>query len=151
VSRAAWAIPDADPRWGATTLVGLDAQLKTESAGQKTVRVKRLTGKRGTPEALAGLARVLGGLLARVHAAPRPDDGAPAATISAAIGADAAAFADEQAEAGDAYAASVIADHPRFRAALDALGPLLGVPFDPAYAPPPDLAALYGTPPEANP
>lgn len=150
-SRAAWAIPDADPLWGTTSLVGLDAQIKTETDGQKTVRVKRLTGKRGTPEALTGLAVVLGGLLARVHAAPRADDATPAARIAAVVGADAVAFADEQADVGDAYAAAMLADFPRFQAALDALGPALGLPYDPAYAPSPDLAALYGTPPEVSP
>ena len=56
ISRAVWAIPDADPLWGATSWVGLDCQIKTESDGEKSVRVKRLTGERGTPDAITGLA-----------------------------------------------------------------------------------------------
>ncbi|APR74768.1 Hypothetical protein A7982_00114 [Minicystis rosea] len=150
VSRAVWAIPDADPLWGTTQWLGLDCQIKTESEGQKTVRVKRLSGKRGTPEAITGLARVLGTLLARVHAASL-DQSAPAAVIDAAIGSNASAFADEQADVGDAYAARVLADHQRFVTVLDELGPRLGIPFDPADTPSPDLAALYGTPPLASP
>ncbi|MFT3776510.1 MAG: DUF2252 family protein [Minicystis sp.] len=151
ISRAAWAIPDADPLWGTTQWVGLDCQIKTESEGQKTVRVKRLTGKRGTPEAITGLARTLGSLLARAHAASPGDDTHPAAAIDAVIGDAASAFADEQADVAETYAARVLADLPRFQSALAALGPTLGIPFDPADTPPPDLAALYGTPPSASP
>jgi uncharacterized protein (DUF2252 family) len=148
ISRAVWAIPDADPLWGTTRWLGLDCQIKTESEGEKTVRVKRLDGKRGTPEAITGLARTLGALLARVHAA-KPGDGTdPASAIAAVIGNDAEAFADEQADVAETYAAQVLADWPRFAAALAELGQRLGIPLDPADAPRPDLAALYGTPPE---
>jgi uncharacterized protein (DUF2252 family) len=151
LSRAMWAIPDADPLWGTTTWLGLDCQIKTETDGEKTFRVKRLTGKRGTPAAITGAARVFGGLLARLHAA-RPADGSdPVAAIDAAIGADAAAFADEQADFAERYAARVLADLTLFQGALADLGPTLGLVPDPADAPPPDLAALYGTPPAASP
>lgn len=151
ISRAMWAIPDADPLWGTTRWLGLDCQIKTETEGQKTTRVRRLTGKRGTPEAIAGLARTLGALLARLHAAPPGDGTDPAAAIATAVGSDVDAFADEQADVAEAYAARVLADHPRFQTALAELGPALGIPVDPADAPRPDLAALYGTPPEATP
>src|SRR6185312_2041142 len=99
---------------------------------EKTFRVKRLTGDRGTVDAITAAARTLGALLARVHATPTPDGADNAAGIAAAIGADVNAFADEQADRAEAYAD---------------LGPTRGVPADPADAPPPDLAALYGTPP----
>lgn len=150
ISRAVWAIPDADPLWGTTSWLGLPCQIKTESDGQKNVRVSRLDGKRGTVEAITGLARTLGALLARIHAAPPGDGSDPVAAIAAAIGDGAAAFADEQADVAERSADRVLEDHPRFIAALADLGPRLGIPFDPADAPGPDLAALYGTPPEAN-
>lgn len=148
-SRRAWAIPDAEPLWGVTNLLGLPCQIKLESEGQKTVRVTRLVEDRGTPEAIAGLARALGHVLARVHASPIVDGETPAETIDAAIGGDAAAFADEQADVGDRCAAQAIADHARFVAVLAELGPSLGVPVDPADAPSPDLRALFGAPPES--
>lgn len=151
VSRRVWAIPDAEPLWGTTRWLGLDCQIKTETEGQKGVRVRRLEGKRGTPEALLGLARALGALLGRMHAAPPGDDTNPAAAIDAAIGRDGEAFADEQADVAEAYADRVMADFALFVAALDELGPRLGTPIDPADLPHPDLAALYGTPPTVSP
>jgi uncharacterized protein (DUF2252 family) len=147
VAHAVWGIPDADPLWGTATWMGLDVQIKTETDGEKTFRVKRLTGNRGTVDAITAAARALGALLARVHAAPTPDGADNAAGIAAAIGADMNAFADEQADRAEAYADRVFSDHALFQKALVDLGPTLGVPADPADAPPPDLAALYGTPP----
>jgi uncharacterized protein (DUF2252 family) len=151
VARAVWGIPDADPLWGTTTWLGFDCQIKTESDGEKTFRVKRLTGSRGTPEALTGAARTFGALLARVHATPTPDGASPSAAIAAAIGADPGPFADEQADFAEQYAEVVLADHALFGKALSDLGPTLGVPADPADTPSPDLAAVYGAPPPSNP
>lgn len=151
VSRRVWAIPDADPLWGTTRLLGLECQIKTETEGQKGVRVRRLVGKRGTPEAILGLADALGALLARVHAAPPGDDTHPAVAIDAVIAGDDDAFADEQADLAEVYADRVMADVGLFRAAIAEIGPALGIPFDPADGPSPDLAALYGTPPTVSP
>ena len=151
VSRRLWAIPDADPLWGTTRFLGLDCQIKTETEGQKGVRVRRLEKKRGTPEAITGLARALGSLLARMHATPPGDDTDPAAAIDAAIGADGEVFADEQADVAEAYADRALNDVPLFGHALTELGPRLGVPFDSLDMPPPDLAALYGVPPTGSP
>jgi hypothetical protein len=150
-SRAVWAIPDADPLWGVSSWLGFPVQIKTESDGEKTVRVDRFTGARGTPEALTTFAGVLGALLARMHAAPPGDGSDPATAIAAAIAADPEGFANEQAEIGDAYAQRVLADWPLFKDALAQLGPDLGFPVTPDDAPSPDLAAVYGTPPAAAP
>jgi uncharacterized protein (DUF2252 family) len=146
-SRAAWAIPDAAPLWGTTSWVGLPCQIRLESSGQKTIRVSRLTGDLGTPEALSGLARELGRLLARAHGSPLLPGETPASRVAAVIGADAAAFADEQADTAERYAAQVLLDHALFVSALADLGPRLGVPADATDTPSPDLAALFGTPP----
>jgi uncharacterized protein (DUF2252 family) len=146
-SRAAWAIPDAAPLWGTTSWVGLPCQVRLESSGQKTIRVSRLTGDRGTPAAITGLARGLGRLLARAHGSPLFQGEAPAARLAALIGADPAAFADEQADTAERYAAQVLRDHALFVSALADLGPRLGVPDDPSDTPSPDLAALFGSPP----
>jgi uncharacterized protein (DUF2252 family) len=145
-SRAAWARPDAERWWGASRLLGLPVQVRLESEAQKSVRVARLVGARGTPEALSSLADVLGALLARVHAVPVPRESDPAVVVSGAIGADVAAFAEEQAAFAEGYAARSLGDAARFAAALDALGPRLGVPIDPIDAPRADTRALWGTP-----
>jgi hypothetical protein len=68
-SRAAWARPDAAPLWGVTSLLGLPCQVRWESEGQKTLRVRRLVGQLGTAEAIIALGRRLGALQARVHGA----------------------------------------------------------------------------------
>ncbi len=145
-TRAAWYSPGASPLWGTSRWLGFPVQIRLESEAQKSVRVSRLTGARGTPGAIAQLARSLGRLLARIHAAPLRIDELPAREIAAAVGVDLDAFAEEQAAIGDAYAARVLADHALFQDALARLGPTLGVPIEPADAPSPDLAALYGAP-----
>jgi hypothetical protein len=143
-TRAAWATPDAAPLWGTSDLLGFPIQVRARLGGQKTLRVSRLHGKRGTPEALGTLAAELGALLARVHASPVFEgDPSPAAGVAAAIGADLDAFASEQADAGVTGAERALADHERFRAALADLGPTLGVVPDPSDAPSPELAAVY--------
>ncbi len=144
VSRAAWAVPDAEPLWGTTSFLGFPAQVRLETEGHKTIRIRRLEGKRGTVPALTRLAEDLGALVARVHASPwREGAGSPAADIAALIGDEVDGFAEEQADVGAAYALEVLADHERFGDALSDLGPRLGVPFDPRDEPSPDLAALY--------
>jgi uncharacterized protein (DUF2252 family) len=150
-SRAMWAIPDADPLWGVSSWVGFPVQLKQETEGEKGVKVDRFTGERGTPEAMTQFATTLGALLARMHAAPPGDGSDPASAIAAAIGGDVDGFANEQAAIGDAYAQQVLSDWGLFGAALTQLGPTLGFPPDPDDAPPPDLAAVLGTPPAAAP
>ena len=150
-TRSAWGRPDADPLWGTSSLLGLPVQIKTETEGEKGLKLKRIDKDRGTPEAVTALATSLGALLARIHAAPTRDGVDPAPVIAAAIGARSNDFADEEAEVSDAYAAQVLADHESFAAALAALGPRLGLPIDDDDAPRPDLAELFGTPPEAHP
>ena len=143
-TRSAWATPSAAPLWGTSEMLGFPVQVRLRSGGQKTLRVSRLHGKRGTPEALTDLAAHLGALLARVHASPIFEgDPSPAPDVVAAIGGDSGAFAAEQADLGVAAAERVLADHQRFRAALADLGPTLGVVPDEADAPSPELAALY--------
>jgi uncharacterized protein (DUF2252 family) len=143
-SRAAWASPSSAPLWGTSEIGGFPVQIRMESEGQKTLRVSRLRGDRGTPEALIDIAVRLGALLARVHASPWPAGGEPSAVaIAAVIGDDPDAFGADHAAVADRAAAAVLEDFERFGAALEQLGPTLGVPFDPADAPPADLAALY--------
>lgn len=143
-SRAAWAVPTAAPLWGASEIAGLPIQIRLESEGQKTLRVARLRGDRGTPEALTDIAVRLGAFLARIHASPvSGDTESPAAAIASAVGDDPDAFGADHAAVADRAAAGVLEDFERFGGALEQLGPTLGVPFDPADAPSADLAALY--------
>ena len=147
VARRIWARPDAAPLWGASTWMGLPVQVRAELTGQKTLRVSRLVGDRGTPEALASLGQVLGSLLARVHATPSPVSSQPAVSIWARLASDPAYFADEQADAALAYGDQAAADAAGFSHSLSVLGPLLGSVVEASDSPPPDLAALYGAPP----
>lgn len=141
---AAWGGVDAAPLWGVSEMLGFPVQIRLESAGQKTIRIRKLTGKRGTTEALVGLAEALGRLVARVHASPlREGDPAAAADVAAAIGPDLGAFADEQADAGVRGAERAEGDHLRFRTALFELGPTLGIVPDETDRPSPELSALY--------
>ena len=142
-SRVAWARPDAAPLWGATSLLGLPCQVRWESEGQKTLRVRRLVGQLGTAQALIALARRLGALQARIHVAD-------ASSLWQVVGRDPEGFVDEHSAVAVRYAAGVREDFSAFRAALDRLGPLLGLAPRPEDQPPPDLAALLGTPPSSN-
>ena len=146
-ARALWAAPDADPLWGASEWLGLPVLVRTESESHKTIRVDRLVDALGTPDALTALARRLGALVARLHAAPLPDGTSVAPAIAAVIAHDPAGFAAEQADVSDRYAAQVLADWERFRRALADRGPSLGLPVDASDAPTPDQRALFGTPP----
>jgi uncharacterized protein (DUF2252 family) len=149
-SRAAWARPDAEPHWGTSSWVGLPCQVRLESEGQKGVRVERLVGDRGRPEALLAMATAIGQVLARVHTSG--DDGVSVAqAISARFIVDLDGFVDEQADFGASYADRTTRDHAHFVNALQRDGFRLGIPFDAADEPTPDLRALYGTPPSLPP
>jgi len=141
---AAWGAKDAAPLWGVSEMLGFPVQVRVESAAQRTIRIRKLSGDRGTPEALAGLGATLGKLLARVHASPiLQGDPSPAADVVAAMGADLEVFAEEQAEAGVSGAERVMDDYPLFQAALEVLGPTMGILPEEADAPAPELSALY--------
>ncbi len=142
-SRAAWAKPDAEPLWGTSEWVGFPCQIKRESDGQKTIRVRRMSKDRGTPEALESLSRHLGRVVARTHSATPKNAAWVAREISAVIGRDPVRFADEQADVGETYAQQVLADHEFFRALLEESGPRLGLPHETSDLPSPDLAAIY--------
>lgn len=142
-SRLAWARPDAEPLWGTTSWMGFPCQIKRESDGQKTIRTSRMKAEQGTPAALLSLARRLGGVVARAHAAPHANAEWPIPAIAQVIATDPVGFANEQADIADRYAAQVLVDWALFGAVLEELGPRLGIPVDSTDTPPPDLAALY--------
>lgn len=142
-SRAAWARPDAEPLWGTSEWLGFPCQIKRESEAQKTLRSRRLREERGTPEALEGLARRLGEVLARAHTATPKNAQSAARDIAEVIARDPAGFAEEQAEIGDLYAERVIADHALFQAVLEERGPRLGLPLDDHDVITPELAAIF--------
>ncbi len=142
-ARGAWSRQDADPLWGTTTWLGLPMQVRAETAGAKTVRVARMTGARGTPDALRGLARQLGALVARAHAAPVPEGVSVASAIHRVIGASAEGFADEQADAAVAYADQVMVDWEGFRRVLRARGPAFGLVSGGRAAPSAEVSAFF--------
>lgn len=146
MTRIAWARADASPLWGTSTWAGLPVQIREESEGQKTLRIARLVGKRGTEEAIGAVAEILGTLVGRIHTSG-PDGLANARAIGACIDRSRDGFLDEQADAGSTYAELALADHARFVRSLRRRGPRLGIPFDAADAPTPDFASLLGTPP----
>ena len=143
-ARQLWARPDAEPLWGVSEFYGFGIQIKQESEGLKTLRTRRFRGAEGTPDAIAGLGALLGGLLARLHGSSGPE---LTAAIAAVIAGREQAFADEQASAALAYADQVEADWQHFQNALVRLGPRLGVEPKLADRPIPELQQLYGTPP----
>lgn len=144
--RRAWAVPDADPRWFATSWWGLPVQVRTESEAQKGVRVERWVGSRGTSAELAKLGAVLGAVLARVHARSGPE---VVAGLTAQLRRDPEAFALEQAAFGAGEGAQVLADFERFRDARARWGPLLGVVNDARDLPVSLAAEVFGSPPPA--
>lgn len=145
-ARSAWGRPDAEPFWGTTTLLGIPMQIKREAEGAKNIRVSRMAEEEGSVPVLIDLARQLGALLARIHGV----DQESARLIALRISEDPTGFADEQADVGVRYADQVIADFAHFQHAVSARGNLLGFRWSPDDAPPNDLAALYGTPPNAS-
>ena len=118
---------DSAPTWGAATYEGLPVQVRAERACEKTLRVHRLVGARGTPAALEGVAAVLGRLLARMHASALPGGQSPAARIVAALDTDPSHFVSALADAAVAYADRVTSDQALLRDALATEGPRLGV------------------------
>ena len=146
-TRALWARPDADALWGVSTWMGWPVQVRAESASHRNVRVRRLTGKAGTPKAIAALGRDLGRLVARMHAAPGPDGVSAAGAIAAAIGGDVEGFVAEQVAVSLVLADRVEEDWGLFREAMAEDGPLLGFHPSPADGPSPELAALLAAPP----
>jgi len=145
-SRSSWARPDAEPRWGVTTWIGMRCQIRSETEGQKNVRLSRMTGARGTPEALAAMGGVLGGIVGRVHTSGK-DGLTNAQAVYARIAQDPEGFLEEQSDAALSGAQQMIADQLRFRHALGRFGLGLGIPFDAADAPRADFAAVLGVPP----
>ena len=107
----------------------------TEADANKGVKVSRLTGDRGTPEAVAGLGRTLGALLARMHGDPSLAPG------------DTDAFAAEQSDFAVTQLQHVIDDQQRLRDLLATRGPTLGLTPQPGDAPGQDFAALLGVQP----
>jgi hypothetical protein len=125
-TRAAWARSDAEPFWGVASWLGMSVQIRRETRVHRNIRVTKLIGELGKPEALAEAATVLGALLAQVHCAPLSDAPTPAPAIAEVIGTRLAEFATEQAELAEAYADQVEEDWSLFRDALRKDGPLLG-------------------------
>jgi uncharacterized protein (DUF2252 family) len=143
---AVWSRPDADPMWTTSRWLDLRVQIRTESEANKNLRVSRLSGARGTPAALTDVARVLGGLVARIHATPLRDGTRPGDAIGALLQGRVGAFADEQADVAIAWADQVERDAASFATALDELGPTLGFPTSALEPPTPDLAAVIAAP-----
>ena len=141
-SRNAWARPDAAPLWGTASWLGMPVQIRQETQAHKTIRIGRMTGERGTTTALGELSDTLGLILSRVHSS-RGGAGA----IRDRIGHSVDDFAEEQATFADACATQSLSDRGHFVRALRLLGLRLGVPIDPTDVPPPDVAALFGSPP----
>jgi uncharacterized protein (DUF2252 family) len=139
--RRSWAVPDADPRWFTTTWWGLPLQVRTKSEANKGLNVDRWAGARGAGDELTKLGAVLGALLARVHSR---SELSVVAAVSAQLRRDPEAFAQEQGAFAAAESLQVLADAERFRAALERLGPLLGVTVDPRDLPGPLAARVFG-------
>jgi len=142
--RRSWARPDADPRWFTTEWLGFPFQVRTESEAHKNLRVSRWVGARATPVELSKLAVVLGQLLARIHGR---SGAATVASVAAQVGRDIDVFADEQANFAEVHSQASLDDYARFQAALEQLGPTLGLRVDPRELPSPTLQAFYGDPP----
>ena len=143
-TRAAWATETTAPLWSTSTMLDFPVQVRLVSGGQKTVRVSRLGGERGTPKALRDLSASLGALLARVHASKLAlDSPPPAGALWSVIGRDPEGFVAEQADAGAAGAERAIEDHQYFREALDRFGPTLGVASTAKESPSSELSELY--------
>lgn len=141
MSRHVFAEEDSEPLWGTAAWLGFFVQLRKESEAHKTLRIARLTGDKGTPEAIAASCQVIGRLLARVHATPWSFADAPAHRILDVI-ADRAAFRDEEIRVALGYALTVEHDYELFANAFAARGPTLGVPVDAEDTPKPSLALL---------
>jgi hypothetical protein len=142
----AWSRSDADPFWTTARWLDFRVQVRTEAESNKTLRVSRLEGARGTADALTAMGKVLGTIVARVHATALRDGTRPGDVVGAFLRGREAAFADEQADVAMAYADQVTADWDSFRNALVTLGPTLGFPRTATDSPSPDLAAVIAAP-----
>lgn len=142
-ARRAWFRPDADPRFFATTWLGLPVLVRTESEAFKNVRVSRLVGERASRASLLGLAQSEGALLARVHAASERET---VAAVAAQLERGPEVFADEQGAFAETHSAEVLVDFAHFQAALERLGGTLGITQDPRARAPDGAAALFGDP-----
>jgi uncharacterized protein (DUF2252 family) len=142
-ARRAWFRPDADPRFFATTWLGMPVLVRTESEAFKNVRVARLVGERASRASLVALAQTLGALLARVHAVSERQT---VAAVVAQIERDPEVFADEQGAFAEQHSAEVLTDFAHFQAALARLGGTLGITQDPRDRAPDAAAALFGDP-----
>lgn len=138
-----WTARDADPLWGVGSWVEFPVQIRNVSAGHRTVRVSRLDGALGTPEAVTGLGVVLARLIARMHAAPLPGGGSLARQIAEDLATDPEGFADEQADIALAGCDRVSADWQLFLEARARLGPTLGVTGEPGGTPDGERGVLY--------
>lgn len=152
-TRAAWSRSDAEPRWGASSWLGMPVQIRLESEAQKTFRTDRLEGDRASVSSISTIAAVLGEMLARIQASDGLGaDGRFASRLVARVGDRETAFVTGEVEAAVAHADVVTLDWELFREALRARGPTLGfVGETPIDGPDLERRALYGTPAEVRP
>lgn len=143
-ARRAWSRPDAEAHYFCGALLGVPVQVRTEANAQKSVRVTRWLGDRGTRSELVTFATLEGALLARIHARSEP---ATVALLAAQLSRAPDVFAEEQAAFADAHADLVLADYARFLHALATRGPTLGVTRAPDTTPASDAEAFFGSPP----
>jgi hypothetical protein len=144
-ARAAFSSDAVEPLWQAVSWRGLEWQVRREAAGNKDVRITRMTGALGTTEALTGLALALGETLARVHYG-RSSTSPEAGVIARVVLRDVDDFVSEQAAIGALWSRAAELDHRAFRRALRTSAPAFGFPLVPSETLPTDLGALVGAP-----
>jgi len=147
-SRALWARPDAEALWGTSWWLGMRVQVRLESEAQKTLRVRRMSGRLGRPENLITLGAELGRMLARMHATPLDGEPFPQVTIFSALD-DREGFVEEQVVQSQAYADQQEIDWQLFRDAVRR-DPTLGVLRRPGDQPRPEVMGVLGVPAPAN-
>lgn len=152
-TQAAWARPDSEPWWGASSWLGMPVQIRLESEAHKTFRTDRLEGALATPEALTGLASVVCEMLARVQSSRGLGaDGRFASELVARLEERDAEMIAAEIEVAREHADVVTEDWQLFREALRTRGPTLGfVPETSVDGPDLERRALYGTPAEVRP
>jgi Uncharacterized protein conserved in bacteria (DUF2252) len=137
-----------EPLWQTATWLGLEWQVRRETAAQKSVRVARWIGPLGTPEALTGLGKALGQRLGRVHAGSASDRELEALrAIDRAIGESTEEFVREEVSTAVTAARQLREDSRHLRIARELRGPLLGFPAVPDSIHAIDFLALVGVPP----